>query len=272
MPVIPLENTTWDDLFTAMTFLWLEPSTTSFHKPALEAAEGKILLALMQRFGTHHFKVDDHAIDLIAKGAEIGDVKHADQQLEAGAFIAADLLLTTLRLSIYAPEKASLENSIKIVSAREKASGRACSRASLLKTWRRFKCVSHLAAAVPLSLPTFRAMQRAVKTIVQIKKISVPQERAKITRQHVRRYAKELDKRLSMAQRTMRRQVPQFFAKAERLRFLGERHRSFSQKEKSLLNQDEMWTVPPGLPLPHVRLNLPRLSLAERSLLGIQAV
>jgi hypothetical protein len=262
MPVIPVEGSDWDALIAAAWPLFFAPNNATDRRELSDAVEGSILLGMVELLGPEHFKLDLEALTLLRKGTPRSEMRpFKPAELFTPAFIAGDLLLTTLRLAIHQSDLASLENAIKIVGLREKQAGRPASRASLLQIWGEHRPVSHLCAAFPFAVPAFKAMARALITIEKLKQVVI-ETPGKADKKTVHRWIRVMKQRAQIAQRSSNRNFPKVFAMAERLRGLGQKHYSRSQK-KPLLDEAEMWTVPSGFQLPHVRLRLPPITAIE---------
>jgi len=270
MPVIPVDDFEWESLWASTAALWMVPSDPDFRKELTDEIQGQMLFGLVDRFGAEHFKLDNEAVRLLHNATPISPSDAKDLKAPVlPAFVAGDILLTTLRLAIHMPDKASLENAIKIVAVREKNAKRPASRASLMKVWKSNKCVSHLAAAMAFSLPSLRALARALQTVAKMQKVVVPEKPNLVSRPLMRRWVRQFKRQAQHLQRTAHRHVPKLFANAERLRQLGEKHFSATRKKVgvSLLDPAEGWTVPHQFKLPRVRINFPRLTKEERAVL-----
>jgi len=270
MPEIPVDSTDWQNLWDATVALWFDPTHPEIRRVLADEIQGQVLYGLIDRFGAEHFKLDNEAVRLLHQATLIDPSNETPPQLPVlDAFIAGDILLTTLRLAIHMPEKASIENALRIVAAREKKAGRPSSRASLMKIWAKNKSVSHLAAANALSIPMLRALARAVQSISKMQQIKIPDKPNAVSKTLMRRWARGLEKQARHVERAVNKRLPKLFANAERLRQLGQKHFSATQKKsgKSLLEPNETWTVPKKFNLPRVRINFSRLTKDERALL-----
>jgi len=270
MPTIPVDDFEWESLWDSTVALWMLPSDPAFRKELTDEIQGQVLFGLVDRFGAEHFKLDNEAVRLLHNAMPIKPSDAKDFQIPVlPAFIAGDILLTTLRLAVHMPDRASIENAIKIVAIREKKAKRPSSRASLMKVWKANKSVSHLSAAIVFSLPSLRALARALKAVAKMQKISVPGKPSPVSKPLMRRWIRQFKRQAHHLERAAHKHVPKFFANAERLRQLGETHYSATRRKVgiSLLDPAEVWTVPPEFKLPRVRINFPRLSKEERAVL-----
>ena len=270
MPIMKVKPGDWAAAASAFFELWMNPTKPGLARETRIDLDGHITMALRRTLGPQSVPIDDRKLRTIHKTAPTGVRLPLTRAELMHSLIAASLLYNALRLAVHASDKASLENGLRLYAFGFKGQGLPCSRATAMKAWNRYKSISPYLAALFIDLRRFNLMRRLVGLTVSKKAAQTWEDVFPITDDNIARMIANPKKRGASFEKLYREIFPEFFATAERLRLLAEKHYAPGRKARSqpLLDPKTTWKLPPGFEFPPVRVHFKRLSTAEKAALS----
>lgn len=270
MPLIPAKPNDISDLFMRVITLWFTPMSANFSRRMIRQMDGHFLVAGAQKF-PEHFKPTveglRRALEAPPEGIELPGAGGANN---TKGLIAGMMLLATLRVAYYWPDKGSLENGGRIAEHYLKAMDLASSRAARMAAWTSHRSISHFWAAAIYEPEIFMTFQKALGIKAARIKAVETSNIAPINAQLIGRWLDDLPGFRAAIEQAQSDLIPRYLAIAERFRQLAERYYAPGQKKRgtTLLPPDTAWRIPPAFTLPPVEITFPRLNAVERNILN----
>lgn len=269
MPVIRAKPGKWARVFEQLFYLWINPKNARVPRHFRDDIAGHSLIALRRKFGDEKVKFTKKDVESIYRADPAGIRLPESSQMMAQGLTAGAILYCVFRLAIHDESRASVENAIRLVSIYQARNGQPQSRAALMAAWAKYKPLSHFFATFFVDPKIAKSIRLLLGIDVSKRAMAQVTDKIPFNAKNMGAMIRDPKKFVANIEKLASEILPRYFAIAERLRELGEKHYAPGQRirKRPLLDSKIMWKLPRGFKFPPVKIAFKRLSKPERTAL-----